>query len=396
MENDSEILITGVCGFIGMKTCLKLFHCGKPLKIIGIDNLNDYYDVRLKEKRLEVLKKSVPDHVSFTFLKLDISSSEDMKKLSGEFQEQFKKLSGEFENDQETNSSEQIQNQSSENQTHKRIQCQLTETNLIEDLKKRKRILISLAAQAGVRYSLENPRAYLDSNVIGYFNILEFAKENHFDLILHASSSSVYGSNSKVPYSESDQVENQVSLYGLTKRIDEELSRLFSAQTNIPVICLRFFTVYGSFGRPDMAYFKFTQKILKGEKIQLFNNGNCLRDFTHVDDITESILRLLWKVLSIDIKSVLKNRFEIFNIGHGDPIHLMTFVRVLYEILKENFDGLKPLDQYLEFVEMQPGDVLKTFCDTKKLEEFIDYRPKVSIQNGLREFIEWFKSFQLS
>ena len=333
-----DILVTGVAGFIGMKTCLKLFQNDFHLNIIGIDNLNDYYDISLKEERLRIIEKNVPKHVSFKFIKCDLCNKESLNNV---FENLFK---------------------NSENE----------------------RIVINLAAQAGVRYSLENPDVYIDTNIKGYFNILELSKEYNVNLLIHASSSSVYGSNDKVPYNENDLVDNQVSLYGVTKRIDEQLSKLYSSLYNLNIICLRFFTVYGSYGRPDMAYYKFTQKFLKNEKIQLFNNGNCLRDFTHIDDITESIQRLL-------LKGIIG--FEIFNIGHGDPVHLLTFVRILYDILKENNYNLKPIDYYLEFIDAQPGDVVKTYCDTSKLKNYINYVPKIRIEDGLREFVKWFKHF---
>jgi len=318
-----KILLTGAAGFIGMHVCQRLLSRGD--KIIGIDNLNDYYDVSLKEARLAKLSQ----HPNFNFACIDIANRIDVAKI---FEQQ-------------------------------RPEC-----------------VVNLAAQAGVRYSLTNPHAYVDSNLIGFVNILEgcrYAKVKH---LVYASSSSVYGGNTKVPFSEVDSVDQPVSLYAATKKANELMAHSYSHLYNIPATGLRFFTVYGPWGRPDMAYFGFTQAILEGRPIDVFNHGQLQRDFTYIDDIVEGVVRVLDKPASLGL-GVAHN---IFNIGNHEPIALLDFIETLEKVLDRK--AIK------NFLPMQSGEMQSTHADTSKLEEWVGFSPNTSLQLGVEKFVTWYHS----
>lgn len=330
-----KYLVTGAAGFIGSATVKKLNAQGH--EVVGIDNINDYYDVELKHARLSFIKNP-----SFRFLQIDISNRAEMEALF-------------------------------EKENFDRV--------------------IHLAAQAGVRYSLENPHCYVESNVTGYLNILEGCRQNSVQHLVYASSSSVYGLNSKVPFATSDSVDHPVSLYAATKKSNELMAHCYSHLYQIPTTGLRFFTVYGSWGRPDMAPFIFTKKILDGESIDINNNGELWRDFTHIIDIVEGIVRIAdvipaqnaqWKVETGSPASS-SAPFAVYNIGHGSPINLMDFI---YEI--ENELGIVAKKN---FRDMQPGDVYQTYADTEDLYAVTGYRPVVSIQEGIAEFVSWYREF---
>lgn len=337
-------LITGVAGFIGANLAKKILNENKNIQLVGIDNINDYYDIRLKESRLEELSK----FNNFKFIKGDIA---DKKQISDLF--------------------------------HKyKFEC-----------------VINLAAQAGVRYSIENPDAYINSNIIGFYNILEACRKYPVKHLIYASSSSVYGTNTKIPYSTDDKVDNPVSLYAATKKSNELLAHAYSKLYEIPSTGLRFFTVYGPAGRPDMAYFGFTNKLIKGETIKIFNYGNCKRDFTYIDDIVEGIIRVIKKPPE---KKIGKDElpippYKIYNIGNGHPENLLDFVTILQEelvrakVLPEDYD----FDSHKELVPMQPGDVPITYADTTDLEQDFGYKPNTNLRTGLRKFAEWYKEFYL-
>lgn len=337
--NGKTILITGSSGFIGSNLCRVLLEQYNDIKIIGIDNMNDYYDVALKEYRLNQLQ----DYSNYTFIKGDISD----KKLVDEV---FDKYSPS--------------------------------------------VVVNLAAQAGVRYSITNPDAYIQSNVIGLFNILEACRHSYDDgksgveHLVYASSSSVYGSNKKVPYSTDDKVDNPVSLYAATKKSNELFAHAYSKLYGIPSTGLRFFTVYGPAGRPDMAYFKFTNKIVKGEPIQIYNNGDMKRDFTYVDDIVRGVTAVMQKIPEKTEDGVL---YKVYNIGNSKPEDLLNFVNILEECLKEVGVIDKPVKK--EFLPMQPGDVYQTFADTSDFERDFGFKPTTTIKNGLSEFAKWYRNF---
>lgn len=337
--NGKTILITGSSGFIGSNLCRVLLEQYNDIKIIGIDNMNDYYDVALKEYRLN----QVQNYSNYTFIKGDISD----KKLVDEV---FDKYSPS--------------------------------------------VVVNLAAQAGVRYSITNPDAYIQSNVIGLFNILEACRHSYDDgksgveHLVYASSSSVYGSNKKVPYSTDDKVDNPVSLYAATKKSNELFAHAYSKLYGIPSTGLRFFTVYGPAGRPDMAYFKFTNKIVKGESIQIYNNGGMKRDFTYVDDIVRGVTAVMQKIPEKTEDGVL---YKVYNIGNSKPEDLLNFVNILEECLKEVGVIDKPVEK--EFLPMQPGDVYQTFADTSDFERDFGFKPTTTIKNGLSEFAKWYKNF---
>ena len=332
MLNNKTILVTGCSGFIGSYLCMRLLN-DYDLSIIGIDNNNDYYDVSLKESRLENINKL---NKKFTFIKGDISDKSFIEELFSDYK---------FD------------------------------------------IVVNLAAQAGVRYSIENPDAYMKSNVMGFYNILETVRNHKCEHLVYASSSSVYGGNTKVPFSTDDRVDNPVSLYAATKKTDELLAYTYSHLYGIKVTGLRFFTVYGPAGRPDMAYFSFTNKLINNEKIKIFNYGNCLRDFTYIDDIIEGIVRI------IDKGPI--NDYNLYNIGNNHPENLMDFVYILanslikYEILPKNFN----IDEHMELVEMQAGDVETTYADTSQLEKDYGFKPNTSLADGLDEFSKWYKEY---
>ena len=335
-----KILVTGGAGFIGSNLCRVLLD--RKDEVISIDNLNDYYDVNLKYHRLDNLKK----YPNFKFIKMDIANKEELFKL---FEEE------KFE------------------------------------------VVVNLAAQAGVRYSITNPDAYITSNLIGFYNILEACRNYPVKHLVYASSSSVYGSNKKVPYSTEDKVDNPVSLYAATKKSNELLAHAYSKLYNIPSTGLRFFTVYGPAGRPDMAYFGFTNKLIKGETIEIFNYGNCLRDFTYVDDIVEGVKRV------IDKAPEKKNGedglpippYKVYNIGNNHPESLLDFVKILQEelvrakVLRSDYD----FEAHKKLVPMQAGDVPVTYADTTDLENDFGFKPKTSLRDGLRKFAEWYKEY---
>lgn len=350
---NKTVLVTGAAGFIGSNLVKCLLRRKESVRIIGIDNMNDYYDVSLKEYRLaeiETLAKELSG--TFVFIKGNIA---DATAVSDIF------------------------------------------TAYAPD------IVVNLAAQAGVRYSITNPGAYIESNVIGFYNILEACRHSYdggakgVEHLVYASSSSVYGSNKKVPYSTEDKVDNPVSLYAATKKSNELMAHAYSKLYNIPSTGLRFFTVYGPAGRPDMAYFGFTNKLLAGEKIQIFNYGNCKRDFTYVDDIVEGVVRVMQKaperITGADGLPIPP--YAVYNIGNHQPENLLDFVQILSEelvragVLPKEYD----FEAHKELVPMQPGDVPVTYADTSALERDFGFKPSTSLREGLRRFAEWYKRF---
>lgn len=339
-----NILITGAAGFIGANLVKELLKTTDD-KIIGIDNLNDYYDVSLKEFRLKEIEALNKD---FTFIKGNIADKELINRLFEEYQ---------FN------------------------------------------IVVNLAAQAGVRYSITNPDVYIESNIIGFYNILEACRHYPVDHLLYASSSSVYGSNKKVPYSTDDKVDNPVSLYAATKKSNELFAHAYSKLYNIPSTGLRFFTVYGPAGRPDMAYFSFTNKLIEGETIKIFNYGNCKRDFTYVDDIVKGIKLVMNKApeKKTGEDGLPIPPYAVYNIGNNNPENLLDFVQILSEelinagVLPKDYD----FEAHKELVPMQPGDVPITYADTSALERDFGFKPSTSLREGLREFAKWYKKFYL-
>ena len=335
-----NILVTGAAGFIGSFLVKRLLEISNDY-IVGVDNLNDYYDVSLKEARLKMLQNK-----NFKFIKGDISDKAFIDKLFNEHK---------FD------------------------------------------IVVNLAAQAGVRYSIDHPDVYIQSNIIGFYNILEACRYHMPKHLVYASSSSVYGGNTKVPFSTDDKVDNPVSLYAATKKSNELLAHAYSKLYNIPTTGLRFFTVYGPMGRPDMAYFSFTNKLIKGQTIEIFNYGNCKRDFTYVDDIVEGIIRVMNKApIKKDGEDGLPiPPYKIYNIGNNNPENLLDFVQILSEELVRA--GVLPKDYDFEahkkLVAMQKGDVPITYADTSALEKDFGYKPSTSLRDGLRKFAEWYKSF---
>lgn len=351
---NKTVFVTGAAGFIGSNLVLELLKTQSPPIIIGIDNMNDYYDVSIKEWRLSEIQKCAERHPdsTWTFIKGSIADK-------------------------------------------------LLIDSIFRDYKPD--IVVNLAAQAGVRYSITNPDVYIESNIIGFYNILEACRHSYdngakgVEHLVYASSSSVYGSNKKVPYSTEDKVDNPVSLYAATKKSNELLAHAYSKLYNIPSTGLRFFTVYGPAGRPDMAYFGFTNKLLKGETIQIFNYGNCKRDFTYVDDIVEGVKRVMQG--APERKSGEDGLpippYAVYNIGNNQPENLLDFVDILQqeliraEVLPEDYD----FEAHKELVPMQPGDVPVTYADTSALEHDFGFKPSTSLRDGLRKFAEWYKEF---
>ena len=349
-----KILITGAAGFIGANLVERLLETESPIAIVGLDSVNDYYDVSIKEYRLRHLEEIASAHPdsSWRFVKGNLADKALIDSLFAE--EQFD-------------------------------------------------VVVNLAAQAGVRYSITNPDAYIESNLIGFYNILEACRHSYDDgkqgvqHLVYASSSSVYGSNKKVPYSTDDKVDNPVSLYAATKKSNELLAHAYSKLYNIPSTGLRFFTVYGPAGRPDMAYFGFTDKLRRGETIKIFNFGNCKRDFTYVDDIVEGVQRIIHKAPARKMgeDGLPEPPYAVYNIGNSNPENLLDFVDILQQELIRA--GVLPADYdfeaHKELVPMQPGDVPTTFADTSALERDFGFKPHTSLRDGLRKFAEWYKEF---
>lgn len=342
--NNKTIFITGIAGFIGSYLALDLLKKEASIRIVGIDSITDYYDISLKEERL----KKLEIYSNFTFIKGNIADKALIEKIFSE---------------------------------HK------------------PNIVVNLAAQAGVRYSITNPDAYVESNLIGFYNILEACRHSNpqVEHLVYASSSSVYGSNKKVPYSTDDKVDNPVSLYAATKKSNELMAHAYSKLYNIPSTGLRFFTVYGPAGRPDMAYFGFTNKLREGKTIQIFNYGNCKRDFTYIDDIVEGVIRVMQhapeKQNGEDGLPIPP--YKVYNIGNNQPENLLDFVTILQEelirakVLPQNYD----FESHKELVPMQPGDVPVTYADTTPLEQDFGFKPSTSLRDGLRAFAEWYAEY---
>lgn len=351
--NNKTILITGAAGFIGSNLVKELLCTVEGIKIVGLDNMNDYYDVSIKEYRLGEIEKLVSEHSDCTweFVRGNIADRALIDKLFAEYK---------FD------------------------------------------VVVNLAAQAGVRYSITNPDVYIESNLIGFYNILEACRatmstDHPVEHLVYASSSSVYGTNKKIPYSIDDKVDNPVSLYAATKKSNELMAHAYSKLYNIPSTGLRFFTVYGPAGRPDMAYFGFTNKLLKGETIKIFNFGNCKRDFTYVDDIVEGVKRVMQHAPEKQTgeDGLPLPPYAVYNIGNSSPENLLDFVNVLQEeliragVLPQDYD----FEAHKELVPMQPGDVPITYADTSALECDFGFKPSTSLRQGLRKFAEWYKEF---
>ena len=340
-----KILVTGSAGFIGSNLVLRLLGSKEPVSIVGLDNMNNYYDPSLKEYRLRVIEQKTKEHPehAYKFIKGDIADKSLIDKLFAE--EKFD-------------------------------------------------IVVNLAAQAGVRYSIENPDAYIQSNMIGFYNILEACRHNPVQHLVYASSSS---GNKKVPFSTDDRVDNPVSLYAATKKSNELFAHCYSKLYDIPTTGLRFFTVYGPAGRPDMAYFGFTNKLLAGKTIQIYNYGNCRRDFTYVDDIVEGIVRVMGKAPARKKgeDGLPIPPYAVYNIGGGQPENLLDFVQILQEellragVLPKDYD----FEAHKELVPMQPGDVPTTYADATALERDFGFTPKITLREGLRHFAEWYKEY---
>ena len=364
------VLVTGAAGFIGSYLVKRLFYEVKDIHIIGIDSITDYYDVNIKYERLKEIKRCL------TVIVDQKSEMDDNGVESGFYQGQ---------------------NGSSWTFVHASIaDKEAVEKIFIEN---NISVVVNLAAQAGVRYSITNPDAYIQSNLIGFYNILEACRHHKVEHLVYASSSSVYGSNKKVPYSTDDKVDNPVSLYAATKKSNELMAHAYSKLYNIPSTGLRFFTVYGPAGRPDMAYFGFTNKLVKGETIKIFNYGNCKRDFTFVDDIVEGVVRIMQhapeKQNGEDGLPIPP--YKVYNIGNNSPENLLDFVTILQEELVRA--GVLPKDYnfeaHKELVPMQPGDVPVTYADTTPLEEDFGFKPNTSLQVGLRKFAEWYATYYI-
>ena len=349
--SNKMVLVTGAAGFIGANLVLELLRTAESITIIGLDNMNDYYDVAIKEYRLAEIEKEAEKHPESRW---------------------------EF------------------------IRGNIADKALVEELfeKYHFSVVVNLAAQAGVRYSITNPDVYIESNVIGFYNILEACRKYPVEHLVYASSSSVYGSNEKIPYSTDDKVDNPVSLYAATKKSNELFAHAYSKLYNIPSTGLRFFTVYGPAGRPDMAYFGFTNKLREGKTIQIFNYGNCKRDFTYVDDIVEGVKRVMQcapeKTVGPDGLPVPP--YRVYNIGNNSPENLLDFVDILQQeliavgVLPEDYD----FEAHKELVPMQPGDVPVTYADTSALEQDFGFKPSTSLREGLRKFAQWYKELCLS
>ena len=337
------VLVTGAAGFIGSNLVMRLFHDFRNIRVIGVDSITDYYDVNIKYERLKEIELLNRD---WTFVHASIADKDAVERIFSE---------------------------------------------------DRISVVVNLAAQAGVRYSITNPDAYVQSNLIGFYNILEACRYYEVEHLVYASSSSVYGSNKKVPYSTDDKVDNPVSLYAATKKSNELMAHAYSKLYNIPSTGLRFFTVYGPAGRPDMAYFGFTDKLVKGETIKIFNYGNCKRDFTYVDDIVEGVVRVMQHAPEKENgeDGLPIPPYKVYNIGNSHPENLLEFVTILQEelvragVLPKDYD----FDSHKELVPMQPGDVPVTYADTTSLEQDFAFKPGTSLRDGLRNFAEWYVKF---
>ena len=352
--NNKTILVTGSAGFIGSNLVMELLRSFSSITVIGFDNVNDYYDVSIKEWRLTEIDKCIKEYPNskYIFIKGDLADSGIINQIFDEYKPD---------------------------------------------------VVVNLAAQAGVRYSITNPDAYINSNIIGFYNILEACRHSYdngqkgVEHLVYASSSSVYGTNEKIPYSTDDKVDNPVSLYAATKKSNELMAHAYSKLYNIPSTGLRFFTVYGPAGRPDMAYFGFTNKLINGEKIQIFNYGNCKRDFTFIDDIVEGVKRVMQGApqKQIGADGLPLPPYAVYNIGNSNPENLLDFVQILQEelvlagVLSSDYD----FDAHKELVPMQPGDVPITFADTSALENDYGFSPNTSLREGLRKFAVWYKEF---
>lgn len=345
---DKTIFVTGAAGFIGANLVRKLLKTVSPVNLVGIDNMNAYYDVSIKEWRLQQLANCAAEHPSskWTFIKGDIADRDTIDRIFAEY---------------------------------------------------RPDVVVNLAAQAGVRYSITNPDAYIQSNLIGFYNILEACRHYPVAHLVYASSSSVYGANKKVPYSTDDKVDNPVSLYAATKKSNELMAHAYSKLYNIPSTGLRFFTVYGPAGRPDMAYFSFTDKLLRGETIRIFNYGNCKRDFTYIDDIVEGVLRVMQGApeKKVGDDGLPVPPYSVYNIGNQNPENLLDFVDILQQELvrAEVLPSDYCFEAHKELVPMQAGDVPITFADTSALERDFGFKPATPLREGLRKFAEWYKDF---
>ena len=336
------ILVTGAAGFIGSNLVKAIYRQFDAPRVVGIDNMNDYFDVRLKEERL----KELSGFPEFIFVKGSIADKLLIDNVFNEYNPE---------------------------------------------------IVVNLAAQAGVRYSITNPDAYIESNLIGFYNILEACRRHTVEHLVYASSSSVYGSNAKIPYSTDDKVDNPVSLYAATKKSNELMAHAYSKLYDIPSTGLRFFTVYGPAGRPDMAYFGFTDRLVRGEKIQIFNYGKCKRDFTYIDDIVEGVIRVMKKAPARKTgdDGLPVPPYAVYNIGNNQPENLLDFVRILQEelvaagVLPEDYD----FEAHKELVPMQPGDVPVTYADTSALERDFGFKPSTSLRDGLRAFARWYRGY---
>ena len=341
--NGKTILVTGAAGFIGANLVKRLLTGFENVKVVGIDSITDYYDVNLKYERLKEIESLSKD---WAFIKGSIADKTLIEKVFSE--------------------------------------------NKID-------VVVNLAAQAGVRYSITNPDSYIESNLIGFYNILEACRYNPVEHLVYASSSSVYGNNEKIPYSTDDKVDNPISLYAATKKSNELMAHAYSKLYNIPSTGLRFFTVYGPAGRPDMAYFGFTDKLVKGDSIKIFNYGNCKRDFTYVDDIVEGVVRVMQHApeKSNGVDGLPIPPYKVYNIGNNQPENLLDFVQILQEELVRA--GVLPSDydfeSHKELVPMQPGDVPITYADTTPLEQDFGFKPSTPLREGLRKFAEWYNSF---
>lgn len=349
--SERTILITGAAGFIGANLAMRLLRDGEPVRLVGLDNLNDYYDTSLKEYRLTELRRLAAEHPesSWTFIRGDLADKALVDSIFAEY---------------------------------------------------RPSVAVNLAAQAGVRYSIDHPDVYIESNIVGFYNVLEACRRHPVEHLVYASSSSVYGSNTKAPYSTEDRVDNPVSLYAATKKANELLAHAYAKLYEIPSTGLRFFTVYGPAGRPDMAYFGFTNKLVNGETIKIFNYGNCKRDFTYIDDIVEGVVRVMRRPperrrgqdgLPVPL-------YAIYNIGNSCPENLLDFVRILSEelvragVLPQGYD----FAAHQELVPMQPGDVPETYADTTALERDFGFRPHTPLREGLRKFAQWYRAYYMS